>query len=501
MQFNAKKLAWLSKVLVVILLISLCKVGRAQVQTNRPKRMNVLFIAVDDLRPEMGCYGNGPVKTPNIDKLASTGTVFNRAYCQQAVCGPSRASLLTGARPDTTKVYDLRTHFRKAMPDVITLPQHFKNNGYTSIALAKIHHGREEDAVSYSEKMWHGKGHPSARFGYLLKENQEIVRDLIRKQKSEGKKTKRRPCGPAYENADVPDNYYGDGITADVAIEHLNRLKDEPFFLGVGFRKPHLPFKAPEKYYDLYDHQDIKLPDNMYAPKDVPEIALTQWGELRSYYGIPKKGPLSAEMAKQLIHCYYASVSYVDAQIGRVVDELDKLGLRDNTIIVLWGDHGWQLGEHNLWCKHTNFDIATRVPLIFSVPGQKKIGTKSNALVELVDIYPTLAQAAGLSLPSHLEGTSVMPLLDNPDQSWKTAAFSQYPRRGNIMGYSMRTDRYRYNRWVKRSTGELVGMELYDHQVDPDENINVAGKPENAALLKQLEKQSHAGWQGALQGL
>ena len=248
MWVKSKKLSWLGNILTVVLLICLCKVARAQTQAGRNKRMNVLFIAVDDLRPEIGCYGNGHIKTPNIDKLAAAGTVFNRAYCQQAVCGPSRASLLTGARPDTTKVYDLHTHFRKAMPEVVTLPQHFKNNGYTAIALGKIHHGSEEDAVSYSEKMWHGKGHPSAKFGYLLKENQNIVRGLIQKQKSEGKKSKRRPYGPPFENADVPDNHYGDGITADVAIEHLNRLKDVPFFLGVGFRKPHLPFKAPRKY-------------------------------------------------------------------------------------------------------------------------------------------------------------------------------------------------------------------------------------------------------------
>jgi arylsulfatase A-like enzyme len=269
----------------------------------------------------------------------------------------------------------------------------------------------------------------------------------------------------------------------------------------VGFRKPHLPFLAPKKYYDLYKDEDIKLPDNMYAPKDVPEIAMHNWGELRTYYGIPGSGPLTDEMARKLIHCYYASVSYVDAQIGKVIDELDRLGLRENTAIVLWGDHGWQLGEHGLWCKHTNFEVAARAPLIFSIPGQKTVGMHCDALVEFVDMYPTLATAAGLAMPSHLEGSSLLPLLNDPKTPWKQAAFSQYPRRngdGSYMGYSMRTDRYRYTQWVKRDRlQEVIARELYDHVTDPDENINIAGKPENATLLEQLDQQIKAGWQGA----
>ncbi|MBL4700571.1 MAG: sulfatase [Phycisphaeraceae bacterium] len=506
MRINSKNLSWLSRILAVTLLLCICKVGRTEVHADSSKRMNVLFIAVDDLRPELGCYGQSHIQSPNIDKLASQGTVFNRAYCQQAVCGPSRASLLTGARPDTTKVYDLKTHFRKAMPDVVTLPQLFKENGYTSIALGKIQHGPEEDDPSWSEPMWHGRGHSSGKYGYLLPENQKIVADLIKKQRSKQKGNnkkgkKRRPYGPPYENADVPDNHYGDGVTADKAIEYLNKLKNKPFFLGVGFRKPHLAFLAPKKYYDLYDEKDIKLPDNMYAPEGVPDIAMTNWGELRTYYGVPKKGPLSEEMARKLIHCYYASVSYVDAQVGRVIAELERLGLRENTIIVLWGDHGWQLGEHGLWAKHTNFEVAARAPLIFSVPGQKSTGIASNALVEFVDIYPTIAVAAGLKLPTHLEGDNLLALLDDPKVPWKKAAFSQYPRGGGVMGYSMRTDRYRYTRWVVSGSNKVEARELYDHKTDPDENINIAGKSDNVKIVKQLDQQMNANWQGARQAL
>lgn len=500
MTINSHSLSWLARMLAVTLLLCLCKIGRAQVQAESNRRMNVVFIAVDDLRPELGCYGQTQIKSPNIDKLAARGTVFTRAYCQQAVCGPSRASVLTGARPDSTKVYDLFTHFRKAMPDVVTLPQHFRDNGYTTVALGKIHHGSEEDAPSWSEPMWHGESHSTAKYGYQLAESQQMVDKRIEEQRAKGKQSKRRPYGPAFENADVPDDHYPDGITANKAIEYLNQLKEKPFFLAVGFRKPHLPFLAPKKYYDLYSETDIKLPDNMYAPKDVPDMAMHTWGELRQYAGIPGSGALPEAQARKLIHCYYASVSYVDAQIGKVIDELDRLELTDNTIIVLWGDHGWQLGEHGLWCKHTNFEVAARSTLMMRVPGQKTVGSHSDALVEFVDMYPTIAAAAGLSLPAHLEGSSLLPLLDQPDLPWKKAAFSQYPRRSdgnNYMGYSMRTDRYRYTQWVKRGSGEVSARELYDHQVDPNENVNIANQPDMVSIVKQLDEQIQAGWQGA----
>ena len=292
--------------------------------------------------------------------------------------------------------------------------------------------------------------------------------------------------GPAYECADVPDKTYTDGVIADEAIAALRKMKDRPFFLALGFLKPHLPFIAPKKYWDMYDRDRIPMAANPFAPKDAPKIALTNWGEMRAYHDIPKVGPLTDEEARTLKHGYYACVSYIDAQLGRVLNELDRLGLRDNTVVILWGDHGWKLGEHAMWCKHTNFEIDARVPMICAAPKQKAYGRHSAALVEFVDIYPTLCELADLPLPNHLEGDSFAALLDTPDLPGEAMALSQYPR-GNIMGYSMRTDRYRLTLWQKRQAPhETVAVELYDHESDPDENVNVAAYPTNAELVEKL---------------
>ncbi len=463
------------------------------------RRRNVLFIAVDDLRNELGCYGVQGIRAPNIDRLAAGGTTFDRAYCQQAVCSPSRTSLLTGCRPDTTKVYDLVTHFRKSLPDVVTLPQQFKNHGYFTRSVGKIYHPGSDDKPSWSE--------PAPRVNrptYALEENKALV---ARKTAAIAGKESATPSarsnatkGPAYECADVPDNTYSDGAIADAAIEMLRRAKDKPFFLAVGFLKPHLPFVAPKKYWDLYRRDEIPMAPNPFAPKDAPKIALTDWGELRAYEDIPRLGPLTEDQARTLKHGYYACVSYMDAQLGRVLAELDRLGLREQTVVVLWGDHGWKLGEHGAWCKHTNFENDTHAPLICGAPGQKAVGRHTQALVEFVDIYPSLCELAGLPLPSHLEGTSFASLLDAPQRPWKKAAFSQYPRGGGVMGYSMRTDRYRLTRWLNRN-GTEAARELYDHQNDPQENANVADRPENKAVAEELTKQMQAGWKAVRAGL
>jgi arylsulfatase A-like enzyme len=452
----------------------------------------VLFIAVDDLRLELGCYGVKGILSPNIDRLAAQGTAFDRAYCQQAVCSPSRTSLLTGCRPDTTKVYDLQTHFRKHLPDVVALPQHFKNHGYFTRSVGKIYHGGLDDKPSWSE--------PAAKAGrptYALKENQDLVarKAAAIKGKEFANPSARSNAtkGPAYECADVPDNAYSDGAIADAAMEMLREAQDKPFFLAVGFLKPHLPFVAPKKYWDLYRPDEIPMAPNPFAPKDAPKFALTDWGELRAYEGMPRAGALSEEQARTLKHGYYACVSYMDAQVGRVLAELDRLGLRERTVIVLWGDHGWKLGEHGAWCKHTNFENDTHAPLLCSAPGQDAPGRHTKALVEFVDIYPSLCELASLPLPSHLEGTSFAPLLDTPQKSWKKAVFSQYPRGGGVMGYSMRTDRYRFTRWLNRD-GTEAARELYDHQNDPQENANLADRPENKALVEELTRQMQASW-------
>ncbi|HVJ69145.1 MAG TPA: sulfatase [Caulifigura sp.] len=487
------------------------------------KKLNVLFIAVDDLRPELGCYGTPIIKSPNIDALAAKGMVFDRAYCQQAVCSPTRSSLLTGRRPDSTKVYDLVTHFRKALPDVVTLPQAFKEAGWHTQSFGKIYHGGYDDPASWTEPAWFPRGNANARpaaflepdseFGELQfvsllqdqqeqrrrNQNQQNQQNIERDPKTglilKGARPARGPKGVAFEASDKSDSELADGRIADAAIETLRTIKDKPFFLAVGFMKPHLPFIAPKKYFDLYDPQSIPMAKSKSLPIGAPEYAGNNSGELRGYTNIPDgQEPISDDLARQLKHAYYAATSYMDAQVGRVVAELDALGLRENTVIILWGDHGWKLGDHGLWCKHCNWEPDTHCALVLSAPGQKTAGQHTSALVEFVDIYPTLCDLCGITPAEGLEGTSFAPLLKDPKQPWKSAAFSQYPRQQK-MGYAMRTARYRYIEW--QENGKPVGRELYDYQTDPDETVSLADKPEHAALVEQLSKQLNAGWQAA----
>jgi iduronate 2-sulfatase len=483
------------------LLMAACLLACGQFALAQQAKPNVLFFAIDDLRTDIGCYGHPEAKTPNIDALAKRGMVFRRAYCQQAVCSPSRTSLLTGLRPDSTKVYDLVTHFRNTVPDVISLPQHFRESGYYTVGMGKIYHGGYDDPKSWSEPHKTGPGE-----SYVTAENKQRMAANTAAQKG-AKKGKKKAAGGVrrgepFEIADVPDNAYQDGSVADMAVAKLAELKgkNQPFFLAVGFLKPHLPFNAPKKYWDLYDPSQLKLAANPFRPKDAPPYAVTDFGELRNYFGVPATGPVSDEMARKLIHAYRAATSYTDANVGRVLAQLDSLGLRDNTIVVLWGDHGWKLGEHASWCKHSNMENDANAPLILSAPGAKAAGQSTTALVEFVDIYPTLADLAGLPLPSHLQGVSAKPLLDNPKLPWKSAAFNQYPRSvdgRSLMGCAMKTDRHRYVEWQDRSSKEIVSQELYDHHTDPAENQNIAGQSANRDLVSQLSTQLRAGWQAA----
>ncbi|MBI5690278.1 MAG: sulfatase [Verrucomicrobia bacterium] len=474
------------------------------------RRPNVLFFAVDDLRPEFGAYGANYVKSPHLDRIARAGVTFNRAYCQQAVCSPTRSSLMTGTRPDTTKVWDLETHFRTALPNVVTLGQHFKNHGYFVQGMGKIYHGGFDDPATWSVPWQTPRGPTYAKPENvaLTQRNVQAEPDGDRKVKKNSKRAKkeaaRGPRGPAFEAGDVPDNFYQDGKVADLAVSTLREVsrKSEPFFLAVGFIKPHLPFVSPKKYWDLYDPAKIQLAPNKYRPKDAPDYAILPGGELRAYHGIPADS-IPDDLARQLKHGYYAAISYMDAQVGKVLDELDRLGLRDNTIVVLWGDHGWKLGEHDAWCKHSNCENDTNVALLLSAPGLKQTGVRTNGIVEFVDVYPTLADLAGLPLPSHLEGMSFKPLLENPQRAWKQAAFSQYPRpasggRPALMGYAMRTERYRFTVWTGRNEpSKIDAIELYDHQRDPQENTNLAKLPAHAALVDQLMAQWRGGWRAA----
>lgn len=475
-------------------------------------RPNILFIAVDDLRPEFGAYGASYVKSPNLDRIAKAGITFNRAYCQQAVCSPTRSSLMTGTRPDTTKVWDLETHFRAALPNVVTLGQHFKDHGYFVQGMGKIYHGSLDDAPTWSVPWQSSRGQAYGLPENLALNNRQSAAPAAAggSGKKSGKKkqepTPRNSRGPAFEGADVPDDTFTDGQNAKLAVATLGVMakQQQPFFLALGFSKPHLPFVAPKKYWDLYDPAKIQLAPNKFRPKDAPDYAIQPGGELRNYHGIPE-GSIPDDLARQLKHGYYAAISYMDAQLGLVLDELDRLDLAKNTIVVLWGDHGWKLGEHDAWCKHSNAENDTNGALLLSVPGMKHAGAKASGLVEFVDIYPTLAELAGLPLPAHLEGLSFRPVLDHPTRAWKPAAFSQYPRPGNsatggipLMGYSMRTERYRFTVWLHRDDpGKVADIELYDHQVDPQENLNVAKSPAHRELVEQLMAQWRGGWQGA----
>ncbi len=489
--------------------------------TTPTERPNVLFIAVDDLRPELGCYGTSHVKSPHIDRLAENGVTFTHAYCQQAVCNPSRASLMTGLRPDTIKVWDLRTSFRTTTPDAVTVAQHFKQNGHHTVGIGKIYHNTIPDPISWSEPKLHIDGYPfDPDAVYRKKENVEYLAKWQAEIINEGRQARYIDrLGEWYlksvatENVDVPDNAYFDGAQTDVAIEKLKDLKDrrQPFFFAVGYYRPHLPFNVPRKYWEMYDRDEIPLAENDYLPKNAPSMAVNTIRELRGYVDFreaptPDQGQLTDAQSRLLRHGYFASVTYIDAQIGRLLDELKRLGLHDKTIVVLWGDHGWKLGEHGSWCKMTNYEIDTRVPLIVSAPGAKENGKRCDRLVEFVDVYPSLCALAGLNVPEHVEGTSFKPLLDDCSRPWKTAVFSQFLREGKwvgpdgkeYMGHSIRTERYRYVEWTNWATNENVGCELYDHRTDPQENVNIADSPEKRDIIQELAAKLRAGWQAAV---
>ncbi len=461
---------------------------------------NVLFIAVDDLRPELGCYGNTIVKTPNIDRIAARGIVFNRAYCQQAVCSPSRTAIMTGLRPDVTKVWDLETHFRVAQPDCITLPQHFKTNGYHCAALNKIYHKGFEDGRSWSEPHWYssGKSVDTDLKDYTMQistKHDVSVTEYMKEStigplRADGKGPKK---GPAFAVSLKSDDELPDGAAANEAVKRIHALSsnEKPFFLAVGFAKPHLPFVAPKKYWNLYDPNSIPVPTIDHLPEGSPEFAGHNNSELHNYPGVPKGEPIPADFACTLRHGYYACISYTDAQIGKLLDALDQEGLADNTIIVLWGDHGWQLGEHGLWHKHTNFEIAARSPLVISVPKTKTAGMKCDAPVEFVDVYPTLVDLCGLPAAQKIDGSSLTKFIDDPATPSTDVAISQYPRNDQatgiqLMGYSIRDSRWRATFWRERNGPKIVATELYDEQIDPTETVSLADRPEHKALLESL---------------
>jgi iduronate 2-sulfatase len=436
------------------------------VKTRIPEQPNILFIAVDDLRPELGCYGANLIHSPGIDRLAREGTRFDRSYCNIPVCGASRASLMTGLRPARNRFLSYLTRADEDAPGITTLPQLFRNNGYHTISNGKIFHHADDAAVGWDE-IWHPSSGSKSWRDYATPAN--ILTDSTEFDN-----------GPPFERADLHDNAYKDGKTAEKVIADLRKLRDgeKPFFLAAGFLKPHLPFNAPEKYWKWYDGK-VQLPYNNYPPENAPAESLHNSGELRGYGDIPPEGPVSDEMARDLIHGYYACVSYTDAQVGKILDELERLELESSTIVILWGDHGWNLREHGLWCKHCNYETSLHTPLILRVPGTKQVPSTSE-IVEYVDIYPTLCELAGLALPEHLQGNSFSNLLFDPDATSDGVAVCQW-----YEGITTIRENHFYTEWVD-DEDQLFTRMLYDHSVDPDENVNISERPENASVIESL---------------
>ena len=451
---------------------------------------NVLFIAADDLRNDLNCYGATHISTPNFDRLAEESVIFDRAYCQQAVCHPSRASLMTGKMPDTIGVTNLYSDLRVASPDVVTLPQHFRGHGYIAESYGKIYHaahGHNGDPGSWSVPPHRFKGGEQ----YVIPENREMRsanRAKLAKAEAAGESLGGPKNGPVFERAADSYSEYRDGAMMLDARKGLRRLAEgsDPFFLAVGFSKPHLPFNAPEEFWKLYEGaNEPKLPGNPYPPSGVTQYSMHTNGELRSYAGVPWDGNISDELTMDLRQGYYACVSYIDSLLGDLLGDLDSQGLREDTIIVFWSDHGFKLGEHGLWHKHTNFELDCRVPFMISAPGYRD-GQRSGSLVELVDLFQTLCDLAGLPIPADLEGSSLRPVLKNPERSIRPYAQSQYPRGRNIMGYTIKTDRFRYIEWTEMDSGNVVAEELYDHYIDGEENINQARNPSYRSELPRL---------------
>ena len=501
---------------LTLLLLFFLGIIHAQDSQTAP---NILFIAVDDLKPTIGAFGDDLAHTPNIDLLAEQATVFLNNHTQQAVCGPSRASLMTGKRPDYTKVRDLKTKMRDMVPEIVTIPQYFKNQGYKTIGLGKIFDPRCVDEFR-DKPSWSVPFMPEHKFEYpndfgppaMGFYQDPKIKLYIQKLRNEAKANGIKNLGkylrdtfkPPFEKTDAPDDAYVDGALAMYANKFLDEYKpesNEPFFLAVGFKRPHLPFTAPKKYWDMYNPSKFEIAKFQQNSKNGPSIAYHSSGELRSYitpeisYEISKNNrvKLSEEFQKDLIHGYYASTSFIDAQIGRIVDKLKETGLNKNTIIVIWGDHGWHLGDHGLWNKHSNFEQATRSPLVIFDPRvNKRIQIKSPT--EFVDIFPTLCAATGLQIPENLDGKNLMPLIKGEQISIKPFAVSQWTS-AKKTGYSFRTDRYRYTVWLngKKSTDpvfeeDIFAEELYDYRTDPAETINLAGEKQSFNLIKRFQK-------------
>jgi iduronate 2-sulfatase len=469
----------LSRGAIALLVIALIAPPGSPLLAAKPKKLNVLFIAADDMNCDLGAYGVSQVKTPNLDRLAKTGVRFDAAYCQQPLCGPSRASLMTGLRPDTLDMHTLRHELRKKNPDVVTLGQLFKNNGYFSARAGKIYHYGNPSQIGTDAnddpQTWTQRFNPA---GIDKKQENKIVR--YNKGRGLG-------ISMAWWDPQSRDEEHTDGMVASKIIELMNAHRGEPFFLAAGFFNPHCPYVAPKKYFDMYPLDTITIPDLDEAKADladVPPMAIQRDVRGWPYYfkGVTK------EQARRCKQAYYACNSFVDAQVGRLLDALEANGLRENTVVVFWSDHGYFLGEKGLWYKRKAFERSARMPMIISAPGFASNATTKKP-VELLDLYPTLADLCGLAAPKNLEGQSLRPLLKDPaTATWTKPAVTQVWHNPKAWGYSIRTERWRYTEWLEGK----AGRELYDHDNDPGEVTNLAKSPIHAATVKKLSQQLKA---------
>lgn len=514
-------------IILLTLVLALVYACKAQQNTNtvavdkkvnlsNTSKKNILFIAIDDLKPMLSNYGETQMKTPNFDRLASLGMTFTNAHVQYAVCGASRASVMTGTNPDTNKVWDLHTDFRESAPDLISMPEHLINQGYQTTGVGKIYH-KGSSSPGHDGKSWsiehqipknYDPKYGNAAFEYYQNpETKQAIAKIVAQAKAKGIKGGKlrnyvfKKIKPSTESADVSDTAYQDGLYTQTALQQLDDLEksNQPWFLAVGYQKPHLPFVAPKKYWDLYDRDKIELAKFQQVADGTPKFAYHSFGEIRAYSDIDNKlrigDKIDEAKQRELIHGYMACVSYIDAQIGILLDDLEKRNILDDTIIVLWGDHGFHLGDHTEWCKHSNFEQATRIPYMFAGPGVKK-NQKSHHPVNLVDLFPTIFDLAGVQQHSQTDGKSLVPLLDDDKATTidMDYAYHQY-KRGPKMGYSIRTERYRYTEWHNDdyrsynnyNTSKIAGRELYDYETDPLETRNLVKDPSYNAIVKKLK--------------
>ena len=466
-------------------------------KSNALSKPNVLLLLVDDLKPAMGCYGDKYAITPHMDTLADKGVRFDLAYCNQAVCAPSRFTLMLGAHSTSTGLYGLGSHLRRVIPNAVTMSQYFSQFGYRAESLGKVFHighGNLGDPQAFEVPHFHDKVIEylvpnSTDGGKLTREEALFTNQKLGQIRS-------LPRGAAFEAPIAKDEDYADGRVAKETINRLKAAKARranegiPFFIVAGFVRPHLPFSAPKKYWDLHDPAKFTLAVNKSFPKDAPRVALKRGGEISAFKPVPTNGQIDRELSRKLIHGYYASTTYVDAQIGKVTRALKELGMEENTIVVLWGDHGWHLGDLSIWTKHTNFEQANRIPIVISAPGVARASESSRQLAETVDIFPTVAELAGLpepKVPQQIDGVSLVPVLKNPSVRVRDHAFHAYPR-GRKLGRAIRTERYRFVEWKNHSDATVpIDYELYDYETDPWEKQNhYKAKPDVAKKLKAI---------------